>query len=626
VCVVSSENDSEFSNVSNSEIASKPSQETDGAYSGQVPGDAPGDEAVSDSQTIQEAIGDVTYEWTISNDQLVMSPNAQNIFDFSDTAFQETGKGFAGCQDYSNETSRYAAVFDGEEVDQGRGVPFQIEYLIKPHGRSSEMSVWVEDTGRWFAGTDGHPAKVIGILRRSDTKHARDSAQKYLSEYDAETGLVIRNALEAELEKRFTLSAVSGENFAFCLAAIDNLSVLNEAYGYEVADQIIPIVAARLKDVMRAGDMIGRYAGNKFGIILNDCDHEDVSVACDRLLHAVSEEPVETFAGSINVSISIGSAIAPKTAINSKKARAGAEQALRGAKRLISSHYLDFQPCEKQESERRRNIKFVDEMLSALNERRFCLAYQPIVDAFSLEPVYHECLLRMHNEENKLINAGEFIPLVETLGLANLIDQRVLEMALASLEEIPNAKLAINVSGKTVCDKDWLDYLVSYLSQNNSMAQRIMIEITETAALHEVSETRKFVSTLHAQGCQVAIDDFGAGYTSFKNLKELDVDIVKIDGHFIENMASNEDDQFFVRTLIDLAKNFNVKTVAEWVSDQETVDLLRAWGVDYFQGYVFGEPDVSINNLATIKQTVPQPQETDQLEPPSDDSLDMVEK
>jgi diguanylate cyclase (GGDEF)-like protein len=608
---VSSENESEITDPSNAELVPEQPQETGEANAGQEPCDA----CVSDTQSIQEAIGDVTYEWTISNDTLVMSPNAQNIFDFSDSAYQTTGKGFAACQDYGNEMSRYATVFDGEEVDQGRGVPFQIEYLIKPHGRDKELSIWVEDTGRWFAGTDGRPAKVIGIMRRSDTKHARDEAQKYLSEFDAETGLVIRNALEAELEKSFTLSAVSGENFAFCLAAIDNLSVLNESYGYEVADQIIPIVASRLKSVMRAGDMIGRYAGNKFGIILNNCDDTDVAIACDRLLHAVSEEPVETFAGAINVSISIGSVLAPKTVSNSKKARAGAEQALREAKGLISTHFVIYEPCAQQESERRRNIQFVDKMLSALNERRLCLAYQPIVDAFSLEPVYHECLLRMRNSQEKLISAGEFIPHAESLGLANLIDQRVLEMALASLEEMPDSSLAINVSGKTVNDNDWLEYLTSYLSQNSNMAQRIMIEITETAALHEVGETRKFVSTLHEYGCQVAIDDFGAGYTSFKNLKDLEVDIVKIDGHFIENMASSADDQFFVRTLIDLAKNFNMKTVAEWVTDQETVDLLRAWGVDYFQGNVFGHPDLALPHMGPLQEAAP---EATVSEPPHD--------
>jgi EAL domain-containing protein (putative c-di-GMP-specific phosphodiesterase class I) len=231
--------------------------------------------------------------------------------------------------------------------------------------------------------------------------------------------------------------------------------------------------------------------------------------------------------------------------------------------------------------------------MAALRGDRLVFAYQPIVGAVSRKPEHHECLLRLKRDDGSIAAAGEFIPAAETLGLVRLVDRRALEMAVAQLYAHEDVKLSINVSGTTACDQSWLQSFINYVRENREVAERMTVELTETAALHGFEENSRFVTRLRDMGCRVAIDDFGAGYTSFRNLHNLHVDMVKIDGDYVKNLSTSPDNQLFVRTLVDLAKNFRLETVAEWVSSEEDAKLLLELGVDYCQGYYFGQPTVS---------------------------------
>jgi EAL domain-containing protein (putative c-di-GMP-specific phosphodiesterase class I) len=231
--------------------------------------------------------------------------------------------------------------------------------------------------------------------------------------------------------------------------------------------------------------------------------------------------------------------------------------------------------------------------MAALKEQRLVLAYQPIVGARSRNPEHYECLLRLQRKDGTIAPAGEFIPAAETLGLVRLLDRRVLEIAVADLYRHQNIRLSINVSGTTAGDQSWLQSFINYVRENREVAERMTVELTETAALQAFEENARFVTRLRDMGCRVAIDDFGAGYTSFRNLHNLRVDMVKIDGAYVKNLSGSPDNQLFVRTLVHLAKNFRLETVAEWVGSEEDAKLLAGFGVDYFQGYYFGEPNIS---------------------------------
>jgi EAL domain-containing protein (putative c-di-GMP-specific phosphodiesterase class I) len=230
---------------------------------------------------------------------------------------------------------------------------------------------------------------------------------------------------------------------------------------------------------------------------------------------------------------------------------------------------------------------------AALTDNRLVFAYQPIVSAKNKLAVHHECLLRLVRPDGSVALAGQFIPAAEQLGLVRQVDRQVLEMAVAELHAFPKITLAVNVSGTIASDRCWLEAFVDYVRANESVANRLVVELTETAALNDFEEGTRFISNLREMGCKVAIDDFGAGFTSFRNLKMLRVDIVKIDGAFIRGLVGCRENQIFVRTLVELAKHFQLETVAEWVGAEEEAALLETMGVDYFQGFLYGEPSMS---------------------------------
>ena len=238
----------------------------------------------------------------------------------------------------------------------------------------------------------------------------------------------------------------------------------------------------------------------------------------------------------------------------------------------------------------RRDSAIGAALKAALSQDRLFFAFQPVVCAATGGVDYFECLLRMRDEAGEIVSGSEFITTVEHLGLIGLVDRFVLEKTIQELGSHPEVRLGFNVSGLTACDRPWLRSLMSALRNRPDLARRLVVEITETAALYDLDETARFVDTLRHAGCRVALDDFGAGHTSLRHLQTLAVDIVKIDGSFVRNLADNPENRVFLRHLLGLTKGFGLSTVAECVESQEDAALLRAEGVGYLQGYHIGPP------------------------------------
>jgi EAL domain-containing protein (putative c-di-GMP-specific phosphodiesterase class I) len=248
---------------------------------------------------------------------------------------------------------------------------------------------------------------------------------------------------------------------------------------------------------------------------------------------------------------------------------------------------------EQQRLLHRSNMELGEQVTMALKDNRLVFAYQPVVDASTHEVRYYECLMRMRTLEGDVIAAGKFIPVVERLGLMRALDRRALELVIHDLETHPDVTLAFNISGVTAADRGWLRILVGQLKDRRDLASRMIIEITETAALYDIDDSARFVSVLRDLGCEVALDDFGAGYTTFRHLKALTVDVVKIDGSFVHDLAQNTENQLFIRNLLSLARAFNLVTVAECVETNEEAVILSSEGVNLLQGYFFGKPDLA---------------------------------
>jgi diguanylate cyclase (GGDEF)-like protein len=542
---------------------------------------------------ILASVGEALYRWDIESDALVWSANVGDVLQVRDFRTISTGRTFAQLLEADNVEARFEAVIGSDERDEGRGVGYRIEYGIRPNAGSG-AELWIEDSGRWFAGPEGKAVRAHGTVRVINERHDRERQLSYLACYDALTGEFNRHRLTEVLEKTLDEAVRFRSSCGFLLVAIDNLAHINESYGFDTADQVVAAVGKRIRTLMRGKDTLGRYSGNKFGIVLRDCTPDDMATAAERLLIGVREEMVPTSAGPVAATVTIGGVTAPRHARNVTEIFARAQETLDTAKSKRHGSFLAYRPNLEREAQRRENVRATDEIVAALNERRILLAYEAVSSIADRRPAFYECLMRVRRNDGSLLGANDVVPVAERLGLVRMLDHRVMELVVDELVATPSLHASVNVSPSSTTDPDWWSGLVSLLRAHGGVAERVIVEITESAAIHDVDETRGFVARVKDLGCRLAIDDFGAGYTSFRNLRKLGVDIVKIDGAFVQNMLRSEDDRAFVHTLVDLGQRLKLSTVAEWVQDEQTAKMLEAWGCDYVQGALVG--------LATIER------------------------
>jgi EAL domain-containing protein (putative c-di-GMP-specific phosphodiesterase class I) len=229
----------------------------------------------------------------------------------------------------------------------------------------------------------------------------------------------------------------------------------------------------------------------------------------------------------------------------------------------------------------------------AIAEDRLLLAYQPVVSTATGAVDYFESLLRLRNDAGGIVTGGDFVAGLERLGLIGYIDHLVLERSVEELKGHPEVRLGFNVSGLTVANRDWLRRVTSLLREDHGLAGRLVIEITETAALYDLVESARFVEALREAGSRVALDDFGAGHYSLRHLERLAVDTVKIDGSFVRELAVSPEHRVFLRHLLSFARGYGCRVVAEWVESAEDAAILEAEGVGFVQGYHFGRPTLA---------------------------------
>lgn len=542
------------------------------------------------AEEILTSVGEAIYEWNTASDVILWSENVVRVLGITDIGPVSTGRGYAALLDQENMTSRYDTVMSGASVDDGSGVPFAIQYRIFPDtaGRGGSSGLWLEDTGRWFAGEDGRPERVHGIIRVINIRHEEEERLAYLSRYDKLTGQLNQSRLVELLEQGITDCRKYRTSCGFLVIAIDKLDIVNSHYGFEIGDRVITAVSQRLKDNMRKGDVLGRYSGNKLGVILYNCSEDEMPMAADRFLNAVNDEVISVDDVNVGLTVTIGGVIAPRYARGGLEAISHALEALEVARGTRRGTFLAYRSDHDRDLKRRKNIEIANEIVTAWREDRIELAFQPIVSAADHNPVYHEALLRMRRPDGELISSGAFIELAEKLGLVRILDCRALELAVKALTDNENLRLSVNVSAKTITDREWLNILSKAGMGHPGLCKRLTIEITETAMLESIEDTKVFAGYVKDLGCRIAIDDFGAGYTSYRTLRELDVDVVKIDGSFISNLLNSPDDQTFVSYFVNLSKSLGIVTVAEWVGDMETASRLKDMGVLQFQGEAFG--------------------------------------
>jgi len=416
--------------------------------------------------------------------------------------------------------------------------------------------------------------------------------------HDALTGLVNRREFEARLGNALDkLSHQPGEHSLMFLD-LDQFKVVNDTCGHAAGDQLLKQTSALLQENLGTAGLLARLGGDEFGVLLQDGDASSAVAKAERLRLAVQELRFVWNGCPFSISVSIGLVhVAEANAIEATLQ--AADMACYMAKEKGRNRVQVYHPSDSELVERVGEMTWVQKIRNGMDEQRFCLFAQEIRSLGSDEPDRSrvEMLLRLRGEDGKLIQPGSFMPAAERYGLMPLIDRWVIRNAFALLAgrlscsgPAQLSSCAINLSGATFGDDDFVEYVRRQFDIYRVPPEMICFEITETSAIADIPSAKRFIRALKKLGCRFSLDDFGTGMASFSYLKHLPVDFIKIDGSFVTEILNSKIDRAIVEMMVRVAKVMGKKTVAEFVESDETLDALREIGVDYAQGYAIGKP------------------------------------
>lgn len=539
------------------------------------------DTALETSLTdIVSASGHVGYHWDLQADLIVWLGSWQRLF----------GDGRDFPPHNATHFTSFIVAEDRSLVFDDSSTVIDREYRLRlPNGRLT----WVHETGVMECDSGGRPRRRRGLIRIIENPQRRHGwTESELQNRDPLTGLPTRVAMLAELDRLLKDNQSLRELSSYMVVSVDKMAFVNEAVGPKIGDTLLCGVVDRLNSLIPVRAKLARVGGDMFGILLVGLGREAEALA-QRILQNFRDCQVATPSGAIQVTVSIGGVpLASSTAVDGSEVIIHAEQALREARRRGRDQYLEYKESEVRSKETRTVLELGRYVKQALQQDGLKLAFQPVVDAETGQTMFYEALARLFDADGQMISAAQFIPIVEQQGLASVFDRHVLAMSVREMEAHPTLRLSVNVSGLTAAQSDWLEHVRGVLEPRPHVARRLIMEITETAAIMDVTETRKFAESLRKLGGQVALDDFGAGFTSIRHLRTLALSIMKIDRELILNLIGNPEQEHLVRMLISMARGLGIKTVAEGIETADVAEWLRKEKVDMMQGYFFGKPSL----------------------------------
>ena len=378
---------------------------------------------------------------------------------------------------------------------------------------------------------------------------------------------------------------------------LDNFKYVNDSFGHAAGDELIDIVAQILRRRLRESDILGRLGGDEFGVILPHADRRRAMAVAESLLNEVRQDrPASRVSGTARVTASMGVAFfgGSESEPSAQELLSEADIAMYDAKEAGRDRVAEYDVATERHDRMRQRLAWVQRIEAAIETDGFVLHAQPIVPLAGLDDRRHELLLRMVGDDGELVPPGTFFYVAERSDLAPRIDRWVVRRAVELLAEQHrlghDVSFEVNLSGKSINDERMGDFIAATIAGSGVNASKLTFEVTETAAIVNVARAKAFAQRLREIGCSFALDDFGAGFASFYYLKHLSFDFLKIDGEFIQDLTSSRANQLVVQSVVDIARGLGKKTIAEFVGDQATVDLLSDYGVDYVQGFFVGRP------------------------------------
>ena len=439
---------------------------------------------------------------------------------------------------------------------------------------------------------------VGAVVMLHDITELRGLARQmsYQATHDALTGLANRREFERRLEESIDSGHRGDGQHVLCYLDLDHFKLVNDTSGHVAGDGMLREVAKLLRDAVRDSDTVGRLGGDEFGLLLIGCPLDKARQIADDLCRAVSDYRFVWKDKIFNIGVSVGLVEISRESGTLEELLAAADTACYVAKKQGSGRVAVYSARDEAHARHTGEIQWLQRLQSALKENRFHLYHQVIVGAHGEEtgPAM-EVLVRLEDEAGNELPPSDFLRAAERYRLMGLVDRWVVQTTLSALGRgaIPvqaNRSVAINISGQTLADLQFLEFVVECFDSTGALPTQVCFEITENAVIANLEHARRFVGVLHGMGCQFALDDFGSGVGSFSNLKNLPLDYLKIDGSFMRNLGRDTVNQAMVTAMIRLARTLNFKVIAEQVEDTAAVEAARKMGVDYLQGYAIGRP------------------------------------
>jgi diguanylate cyclase (GGDEF)-like protein/PAS domain S-box-containing protein len=461
---------------------------------------------------------------------------------------------------------------------------------------------------------DNDPLYIGLISDISERKAILENLRK-MAEYDGLTGLHNRSYFQEELEQAVD-RAKHGKHFSANLLYIDldNFKYVNDTMGHAAGDQLLVEVASMLNKRVRKADIVARFGGDEFTVLLYDSDPQAAYAIAESFRQSMDEYRFMYRGTSVDIGCTIGVASVDASCRNGEYAVSRADLACNIAKRAGRNRVRVYSPEDDASvAELSVDMGWSAMIKEALEHDKFVLFAQPIVSTSNMNTNSYEILLRMIDGNGDQIMPAGFIPSAERFGLMESIDRWVIKNSIEALAKYrhynPDLRFTINLSGQTLTDISTCDLIQACVEQAGVDFSNITFEVTETTAIADMSTAEVFLSRLQSLGCKTALDDFGTGMSSFAYLKDLPIDVVKIDGRFVQKLAENPVDQAMVKAMCEIAHALDKKVVAEFVENEASLLLLKNYNVDYAQGYHLGRPssleslfDFSESNVVNINQ------------------------
>jgi diguanylate cyclase (GGDEF)-like protein len=460
--------------------------------------------------------------------------------------------------------------------------------------RKDGSLLWVETKVRQLKGSTGEVIELQGSIRDITERKRVEERLEYLAAHDPLTDLINRRRLQEELATTVAYTLRYDTPAALLVLDLDHFKFVNDTLGHAAGDALLIRLARMLERRMRETDVLGRLGGDEFALILRNVDRSEAEVVAAGMRELVrSCRAPEGTARPPRLSASVGIAlIEPEVDLDAEGLLAEADIAMYEAKEAGRDRAFVADLTRERPPKFMARIGWADRIRSALEDDGFALMAQPIVNRSGPSEERHELLLRMRDVDGRLIEPGAFLYIAERFGLIQDIDRWVVGQAVEILEQAGDRelKLHVNLSGASVESEEMLEFVRRSVAEADIDPGDLTFEVTETAAIVNVDQARGFAEALADLGCSLALDDFGSGFGSLYYLKRLPFDFLKIDGDFVRQLTWSSADQVTVSAVIEIAAGLGKQTIAEWVEDEETKQLLISLSIDYVQGFHLGAP------------------------------------